>query len=38
MCDPHWDHKFVGYTLEQAPIVQQLLKLSENFKDHCTHH
>ena len=23
---------------KQAAIVQRLLKLSENFKDHCTHH
>ena len=23
---------------EQAPLVQRLLKLSENFNDHCTHH
>jgi len=28
----------IYHPFKQAAIVQRLLKLSENFKDHCTHH
>ena len=34
----HYPENWICKPFEQAPIVQQLLKISENFQDHCTHH